>query len=298
MGNPGLEDRGPGLRVFCACLIVFSTVALVLRFWSRALTPGPIKFWYDDLLALIALPMNLAQLGLVIYWTTFGLGKHADQVPYDDIMRGLRILYIRYFFFCFGLSLAKLSCLLFYARVFTVTTANRAWCTSLCTIAAFVIGWDVFCVLSATLQCIPVTKAWNERLLGHCLDTYRWWLNGGIVNIIIDVSILVLPMPLLWKLKMDRSRILLLAFVFICGYCVVIASIGKTITVLREDALLSEDVTFKIVDTLYWFTSEEALAMISICMPAMFALVKRTTEYGLCSLISSKATFNSSSWNK
>lgn len=52
-------DRGPGLKAFLIFLIVFSSVVILLRFISRALSEakvgGTSRFWWDDWLALAAL---------------------------------------------------------------------------------------------------------------------------------------------------------------------------------------------------------------------------------------------------
>lgn len=52
------DDQRPALRGLMIAMLVLPTVAVVLRFWSRAMLPGfsstPIRFWWDDWTALIA----------------------------------------------------------------------------------------------------------------------------------------------------------------------------------------------------------------------------------------------------
>ncbi|PYI25961.1 hypothetical protein BP00DRAFT_430793 [Aspergillus indologenus CBS 114.80] len=54
------DDRGPQIRAISIALIILPSVAVALRFWSRALLPKPPRanthsgFWWDDWTALAA----------------------------------------------------------------------------------------------------------------------------------------------------------------------------------------------------------------------------------------------------
>lgn len=54
------EGRDPVMRAFLVLAAVFPTIAVILRFWSRALLPNtsnekPIsRFWWDDWMVLLA----------------------------------------------------------------------------------------------------------------------------------------------------------------------------------------------------------------------------------------------------
>ena len=50
------EDWGPSLRAYTIVLIVVSTLAVALRFWSRAVVPTAkaSRFWWDDWTILVA----------------------------------------------------------------------------------------------------------------------------------------------------------------------------------------------------------------------------------------------------
>jgi len=152
----------------------------------------------------------------MIWWTTFGLGKHWYTMPFPTLVKGLHGLFIGYFFFYFGVAGAKFSCLLFYSRVFTIR--DRTFRLGLWTLGTIVASWVIFCVVSTIFQCTPIHKAWEPLVPGHCLNSYKWWSSSSISNIIIDVLILLWPMPQIWKLQMGRGRVALLFGVFTAGY--------------------------------------------------------------------------------
>lgn len=80
------------------------------------------------------------------------------------------------------------------------------------------VAWLIGTLLSVTFICSPIEKVWNFTLPGKCLNFKHLWLGNGLPNLIIDVIILVLPLPMLWKLQMKTVRRLQISGVFICGY--------------------------------------------------------------------------------
>ena len=57
-----------------------------------------------------------------------------------------------------------------------------------------------------------------------------------MVNILTDLMILTIPMPLVWKLQADMWRRLSLAFTFLLGSFVVFASIYRFFTIFKYTA--------------------------------------------------------------
>lgn len=126
------------------------------------------------------------------------------------------MLYMGYFFFDIGLGVVKTSALFFYGRVFQ--TQNKAFNAALYTGHALIAAWLIFTVPSTIFQCTPVHKLWNPTIPGHCLDTYAWYLASGVFDAVMDVYVLILPMPMLYKLHIKPLKKWLIAGAFVCGY--------------------------------------------------------------------------------
>ncbi|RDL37669.1 uncharacterized protein BP5553_05102 [Venustampulla echinocandica] len=106
---------------------VLDSLAVLIRFWFRMISIT--KLWWDDWLALIDLAICYGQAGAAIFWVHIGLGKHPKNVsPAENITSGLKMLYAEYVLFELGISVAKLSVLCFYARIFRV---NKRFSTAL-----------------------------------------------------------------------------------------------------------------------------------------------------------------------
>ena len=60
--------------------------------------------------------------------------------------------------------------------------------------------------------CVPVQKQYNPKLPGHCLPSGVGGSVTGIFNVITDLYILILPLPLVWSLQMKLySKLRLMA---------------------------------------------------------------------------------------
>lgn len=80
------------------------------------------------------------------------------------------------------------------------------------------VAWLIGILLSVTFMCNPIQKAWDVTLPGTCLNTGELWMGSGLTSLIIDVIILVMPLPMLWKLQIKTMRRIQISGVFVCGY--------------------------------------------------------------------------------
>lgn len=58
----------------------------------------------------------------------------------------------------------------------------------------------------AIVPCIPLQKAWNPELPGHCIRGDKWILGIVIPVLITDALILVMPSWIIWDLQMPLRR--------------------------------------------------------------------------------------------
>lgn len=145
---------------------------------------------------------------------SIGLGKHISQVPEPRSQLAL-VLFVVNFVYNTGLSLVKLSVLLFYIRIFK---SIRTYRIAFWIVGIIIVGWCIAINFLALFTCVPVQKAWNRTTPGHCLDTHQTFLGATISNILVDFIILILPMPMLWQLHIETRRKFGLVGVFAAGY--------------------------------------------------------------------------------
>ncbi|KAL8795742.1 MAG: hypothetical protein Q9195_001793 [Heterodermia aff. obscurata] len=76
-----------------------------------------------------------------------------------------------------------------------------------------------FVVMFVTIfACRPIRAAWDPSVAGaKCLDLNLAYISQAIMNVITDFVILLLPMPILWGLHLDRNKKLQLIGIFMTG---------------------------------------------------------------------------------
>lgn len=99
-------------------------------------------------------------------------------------------------------SAVKISILHLYIEIF-ITKIFRRLCYLL---MALTICFNTVVVLEAFLLCRPFAYNWDLAVAGSCADTNKAWLSAGIINLLIDVCIIYMPLPLLWKLQMPVMK--------------------------------------------------------------------------------------------
>jgi hypothetical protein len=65
--------------------------------------------------------------------------------------------------------------------------------------------------------CNPVQKDWDPRRLGHCLPNHISGSITAIFNVMSDLYILILPVPLVWSLHIKLRPKLRLMVLFGLG---------------------------------------------------------------------------------
>ena len=65
----------------------------------------------------------------------------------------------------------------------------------------FVVAYSLAQVFVDIFQCVPISSAWDPNETGKCVSYGALVLTMGIINIVTEVIMLVIPMPLLWKLR-------------------------------------------------------------------------------------------------
>lgn len=138
----------------------------------------------------------------------------------------LKLLIANQVTYALALGLVKSSLLLTLIRIFHVFKRFRimAYCA-----IAFCICWAVQTILIAFLICRPISYNWDQvNQTGKCGDLTSAYVSIGIVDVISDIIIFVLPLPLINRLKMRRGSKLATMGLFALGVFTVAAGAART----------------------------------------------------------------------
>lgn len=161
-------------------------------------------------------PFIIVETSLIYWWISLGLGRHASTVSPEDLLQGPRIIFAAAFFYDASIVLPKFSALFFYYRIFEKT--SRWFYVALLVVGTLNAGWFVAGCLSTLFQCVPIEKAWSIVGGGHCFSQWAWFLGTAIPSTLIDLCILLMPLPMLWRLQVSKTRKVMIIGVFLCGY--------------------------------------------------------------------------------
>ncbi|KAF4635842.1 hypothetical protein G7Y89_g2252 [Cudoniella acicularis] len=101
--------------------------------------------------------------------------------------------------------------------------------------------FGVVVILEVFLICRPVSADWDKKAGGTCGNQVASYLALEVIGLLLDLAILLVPVPYIWGLKMRRSNKLKITITFTIGMLVFI------ITALRLQALNmvnAEDFTY------------------------------------------------------
>ncbi|OHW92527.1 integral membrane protein, partial [Colletotrichum incanum] len=118
--------------------------------------------------------------------------------------------------------------------------------------------------------CRPVSFYWTQYLgaKGSCINVSLFFLLLGIVNMFNDIVILLVPVPRIWELQMNkRTKTSIIGIMLLGGFIVRIYYLNGLFQ--------NVDVTWWMGPSFAWSSLEPSVAVISACLPT-FAPLFRT----------------------
>ena len=111
---------------------------------------------------------------------------------------------------------AKISILLQFLRIFVPIHRGVTYWTVHCLI------WTnlVFCTIASLVvifQCHPRAKVWDPSISGHCVSGNLLLIISATINVVSDISILVLPIHSIFQLQLPLKRKIGVSAVFAIG---------------------------------------------------------------------------------
>ena len=101
-----------------------------------------------------------------------------------------------------------------------------------------------------SVSCRPVARQWDVSVPGTCIDTVPFYYGMLFIfssircedtnhaqtalagtNLGFDIIIIILPLPVLWKLQLHRKEKLALTGIFALGFFVTIIQVGRIFSV-------------------------------------------------------------------
>ncbi|RHZ74001.1 hypothetical protein CDV55_108803 [Aspergillus turcosus] len=263
-------SRGQQALVVTGVLTGLSILIVAMRLYARI---GLMKLrGREDYTIVVALVFSIVYFALVAAQVHFGLGIHSDKLSDATLKQQLKVGAARLIpipFYNASMAFSKFSILFQYMRIFP-SRRFRSACYAVMGIVAMYSTWAI---VSGFVNCVPVAKFWDREIPGSCLNFEAIWFFNAAMNITTDLTLLIMPMPLLSQLQLPRMQKIALMAVFAVGLVVVITS-ALRLSSLRTVAQ-SPDTSYSNVGAAYWTAAECNVAIICACLPFLRPIISR-----------------------
>ncbi|CAI6338708.1 unnamed protein product [Periconia digitata] len=212
------DNRGPAVLAVTATTLVFCSAFVLFRLISRW---GIVKkrAW-DDWTIILAWILAFGTSFAICFGTTHGLGRHQASIPNDIEAEMKKASYAFSVLYNPALMATKTSILIFYLSLSKTQKIFR-WAT-IATLVVVNVGGLALTLLNI-FQCAPVAAALQTPVpsSASCTDIVTIYLSSAPLNIITDLAIFFLPMPILTGMRLPTTQkaILIVTFgfgVFVC----------------------------------------------------------------------------------
>jgi len=79
------------------------------------------------------------------------------------------------------------------------------------------ISANVAIFFASVFACTPIPKAWDITLAGTCIDRLPIFEFQAIQGVVLDVFIILIPIPMIFRLRLSHAKKFGLVFMFTIG---------------------------------------------------------------------------------
>ncbi|KAM7196537.1 Major facilitator superfamily domain containing protein [Naviculisporaceae sp. PSN 640] len=217
-------SRGPAVFAVTTGTLAVATVFVAGRMWSRI---GIVRrVGWDDYIIVFAW-FIVFFLSLTIDFATYrGLGRHDADISVHD-RAGLRMCeYIFSVLYNPALMATKTSILIFYLRLSRNT--NKILRMASWVVLAIVNIAGTILTFMNIFQCQPIEAAWDLRVKPiKCIPLLTEFICSAPVNVVTDLAILALPLPVLTGMRLPPKQKTILIITFAVGIFVTIVDVVR-----------------------------------------------------------------------
>ncbi|KAK1580371.1 uncharacterized protein LY79DRAFT_304934 [Colletotrichum navitas] len=254
--------------------IIIPTIMVTLRLISRRIANRVIN-GSDWCIIAACVFSNALQAVSIVSVVQCGVGfSNADVVPkygFGPIIKFLKVLLAQQILWAISLSLCKIAILLLYSKIFT----THAMAMAARIMTGFTALWTVATILVAFLICRPLSDNWLLDLKSrNCGNQPAADGTMGVLNMITDIAVLIMPIPHLWKLRLETYKKVALIVTFSLG---VFTCVVSALRLYYLANLGYYDIIFNIPSALIFSTLEPGVGITLACIPFLRPLLGRST---------------------
>ncbi|KAJ4133299.1 hypothetical protein NW754_016107 [Fusarium falciforme] len=243
--------------------MVLSFLFIAQRLYVKFFLTGGVQV--DDVLLIFSYVLAVATIALCLHMFATGVGGvHAWEISVTQFNAYLMDVYLAAFIYILCGSLSKLALLIFYLRLSPQRWFRIATWSTIVFISGYTVGIFFACIFS----CKPIAMSWDVTITdGVCINRPSLYIATAVANIISDVILFFLPIPMVIKLQIPPRQKIGLVIIFGIGSLTVVTSVVR-VSILP--ALLTDlDATWVIAWASVWIIVEANLIITCASMPTL-----------------------------
>ncbi|KAF9889994.1 hypothetical protein FE257_006674 [Aspergillus nanangensis] len=256
-------SRQPMFLAVMGLLLLLSCISVCLRLYCRVFRVH--KLGNDDFLIVAALAVAIGMGIMNGVHISYGTGRHFTDLPLQEILiPTLKHWYVYQLIYPISIGLVKFSILAQYYRIFEV----RKFRILVVSVAVFVLLYTIITIFVNAFECRSKPwRAWDPSFPTGCNNLPATYFSTAGINILTDLIILVMPLPLLMRLNLNPKRRWALVGIFLTG------TFASAASIVRLNALyiytVTKDVSYDAIYILLWSQIEVNVAIISASAPSL-----------------------------
>ncbi|KAL4995215.1 hypothetical protein BDV10DRAFT_135417 [Aspergillus recurvatus] len=259
------------LVIVSTTFLVIMIVCTLMRTAARVLNRN---YGLDDLATSLSVGIAAA-IGAVVYpVSNLGLGTDMWYLEHPKIDRLFYLFVVTTTLYPPCLAMIKISMLLLYLRIFPNRNLRLATFIMLTVVSM----WGIAYTLVGIWTCSPRSYAWlgwDGEHTGTCMNWTALQISHAVINIVFDFIVIGMPLPVLLKLDLSKTKKAGVCVMFLTGLIVTALSIVRLTT--TYNFLKSQNQTRDFIPLYIWSIVEIDLGIICSCFPGIRALLKMIT---------------------
>ncbi|MCJ1279015.1 hypothetical protein MMC21_006836 [Puttea exsequens] len=258
--------------IVIAVFTFLGLIATAFRLWARKIQRIGLEI--NDYLCIAGLIFTIA-LSMFTLNSTVNWGLGSAVLNYNPnlvILQGYALL-IGQLLWVAAVTFIRASVLTLYTRIFR----TRMLRTTCYIIHGFNGTFGVATVLACCLVCRPLRKLWDweDTVPGTCGDQKSLDLFIGVFNLLMDVAVVVLPLPVLWGLQLKWGKKVVLSLIFSMGIVICGVTLAR-IKVTTDISPTNPNATYSLIALLTCL--EALLGLINASLPVLKPIFNKLSE--------------------
>ncbi|KAK3402655.1 hypothetical protein B0T20DRAFT_4571 [Sordaria brevicollis] len=253
--------------------IIFTTLAFItvcFRLFTRTVLVKNVGS--DDYYIAGSMAASIAYLTVIMIQIKAGLGRHLKSL--DEVVGFLYALWATIWIYSLALMFVKMSITVQCYRVFRTPSMQKFFKIYF----VLVVIYGLWTVFGTFFTCWPINLWWEavrgpQAPRGMCMDkNIITFVNAGI-NILSDLVLAIVPIPLLWKLQIPRRQKIVLTSLFGLGTFASVMSIVRLFSLKQIASAPDVEQSVMGVSIAIWSCIEVNIAIMCASAPALKPLI-------------------------